>query len=150
MITHMEDVGINDSATRLGQIGKRRPGDKVRITIRRGGKPSTLMVTLQNRAGETTLLESGSVDAAELLGGKLVNASTSLCRQLDIRGGIQVQKVTDNGLLQRARVREGFVITHINDREVYSVDDLDKITTKIRSIDGIYPNGRASSYVIVE
>ena len=150
VITHIEDVEINDNATLLEQIGKRRPGDKVRITIRRGDKPSTLLVTLQNRAGETTLLESGSVDAAELLGGKLVNASTSLCRQLDIRGGIQVQKVTDNGLLQRARVREGFVITHINDREVYSVDDLDKITTKIRSIDGIYPNGRASSYVIVE
>ncbi len=150
VITHIEDVEINDNATLLEQIGKRRPGDKVRITIRRGDRPSTLMVTLQNRAGETTLLESGTVDAAELLGGKLVNASTSLCRQLDIRGGIQVQKVTDNGLLQRARVREGFVITHINDREVYSVDDLDKITTKIRSIDGIYPNGRASSYVIVE
>jgi S1-C subfamily serine protease len=85
-----------------------------------------------------------------MLGGKLVTAPTSLCRQLDIRGGIQVQKLDGNGLLQRARVREGFVITHINDRAVYSVEDLDKLTTKIRSIDGIYPNGRASSYVIVE
>ena len=49
-----------------------------------------------------------------------------------------------------ARIKEGFVITHINDRVVHSVEELDKLTGKIESIDGIYPNGRAASYVIVE
>lgn len=150
VITHIEGVEINDNATLLEQIGKRRPGDKVRIRFIRDDREASVVATLQNRAGETSLLESGSVDVAQMLGGKLVTAPTSLCRQLDIRGGIQVQKLDGNGLLQRARVREGFVITHINDRAVYSVEDLDKLTTKIRSIDGIYPNGRASSYVIVE
>jgi Do/DeqQ family serine protease len=150
VITHIEGVEINDNATLLEQIGKRRPGDKVRIRFIRDGREASVVATLQNRAGETSLLESGSVVVAQMLGGKLVTAPTSLCRQLDIRGGIQVQKLDGNGLLQRARVREGFVITHINDRAVYSVEDLDKLTTKIRSIDGIYPNGRASSYVIVE
>jgi hypothetical protein len=52
--------------------------------------------------------------------------------------------------MQRARIREGFIITHINDKAIYSVDDLDKLCDKISSIDGIYPNGRAASYVIVE
>ncbi len=55
-----------------------------------------------------------------------------------------------DGLLARARVKEGFVITHINNRSVYSVADLKKLTGKIRSIDGIYPNGRAASYMVVE
>ena len=69
---------------------------------------------------------------------------------LDIRGGVQVAGIKRGGLLDRARVREGFVITHINDREVRSVSDLNAMTDKIRSIDGVYPNGRAASYVMVE
>ena len=63
---------------------------------------------------------------------------------------MQVVKIIDAGLLQRARIKEGFVITHINDRVVHSVEELDKLTGKIESIDGIYPNGRAASFVIVE
>ena len=49
-----------------------------------------------------------------------------------------------------ARVKQGFVITHINDRPVYSLSDMERMTDKVRSIDGIYPNGRAASYVLVE
>ncbi len=86
--------------------------------------------------------------AAEL-GGKFVDVSSKLCEQLDIRGGVQVAAVKRGGLLERARVKQGFVITHINDKPVYSVADLDRLTDKISSIDGIYPNGRASSYTIL-
>ena len=69
---------------------------------------------------------------------------------MDIRGGVQVTSVLRGGLLERCRVKEGYVITHINDREVHSLDDLDRLTEKITSIDGIYPNGRASSYTIMQ
>lgn len=54
------------------------------------------------------------------------------------------------GILARARVREGFVITHINDRPVRSLQDMQRMTEKVRSIDGIYPNGRSASYMLVE
>ena len=59
-------------------------------------------------------------------------------------------QVNANGLLARARVREGFVITHINDRAVRTLSDLNAITDKVRSIDGVYPDGRAASYMVVE
>lgn len=45
---------------------------------------------------------------------------------------------------------EGFVITHINDRTVRTVGDLQRMTDKVLSIDGVYPNGRAASYTFVE
>ena len=95
-------------------------------------------------------LTKEDIDMSETLGGKFVDASEKLCRELDIRGGVQVAGIKAEGLLARARVKEGFVITHINDRAVYSLSDLKKLTGKIRSIDGIYPNGRAASYVVVE
>ena len=107
-------------------------------------------VVLRNKAGKTELLTKEDVDVVEVLGGRLVDAGAKLCKMLDIRGGVQVASVKRGGLLDRARVREGFVITHINDKAVRSTTDLATMSDKIRSIDGVYPNGRAASYVIVE
>ena len=63
---------------------------------------------------------------------------------------MQVVSVKADGILARARVKQGFVITHINDREVRSLADMRRLSDKVRSIDGIYPDGRAASYVLVE
>ena len=78
------------------------------------------------------------------------DAGTKLCQELEIKGGVQVVGIKSNGILARARVKEGFVITHINDRPVYSLSDMERMSDKITSIDGIYPNGRAASYMLVE
>lgn len=150
VIRSIDGVEINDSATLLEQIGKRRPGDKIKVEIERNGKSHSLSVTLQNKTGETKLLSRDDVDVLSLLGGNFQTASSKLCKELDIRGGVQVTKISNGGLMQRARIKEGFVITHINDKAITSVDDLDRLSDKIRSIDGVYPTGRAASYMIVE
>lgn len=149
VILRIAGVEVNDSAVLLEQIGKRRPGDKIRLDIRRGDREMSIDVTLQNRAGETTLLAKESVDVAEALGAKLRNVPTALCDELDIVGGVQVVAINSGGLMERCRVREGYIITHINDRPVRSLEDLERITDAIKSIDGIYPDGRASSYTIM-
>ena len=149
VITKVGGVEVNDSAIFLEQIGKRRPGDKVDIELRRGDKSIKTNVTLQNRSGETTLLAKDSVDVAEVLGAKLKNVAQDTCMELEINGGVQVVEIHSGGLLERCRVKEGYIITHINDRPVRSLEDLDRMTQKIKSIDGIYPNGRASSYVLM-
>ena len=149
VITKVGGVEVNDSAIFLEQIGKRRPGDKVDIELRRGDKSIKANVTLQNRSGETTLLAKDSVDVAEVLGAKLKNVAQNTCMELEINGGVQVVEIHSGGLLERCRVKEGYIITHINDRPVRSLEDLDRMTQKIKSIDGIYPNGRASSYVLM-
>ena len=149
VITAIDGVDVNDSAIFLEQIGKRRPGDAITLSVRRGDKELTLKATLQNRAGETSLLSRETVDVVAELGAKLKNVPTSVCRELDIRGGVQVESVKRGGLLERCRVKEGYIITHINDRPIYGVDDLNRLNQSITSIDGIYPNGRASSYTIM-
>lgn len=150
VITKVNGTEVNDSAIFLEQIGKRRPGDNIDIELRRGQKIITTSATLQNRAGETSLLGKESVDVAKALGAKLKNAPRELCERLDIRGGVQVTSVISGGVLERCRVKEGYIITHINDRPITSLDDINRLTKQISSIDGIYPNGRASSYMLVE
>jgi len=41
------------------------------------------------------------------------------------------------------------VITHINDKAVRSVADLGRLTDKVQSIDGVYPDGKSASYTII-
>ena len=98
-------------------------------------------VTLRNKAGKTELLTRDDVDVMEVLGGKFATADERLCRRLEIRGGVEVLAIKANGILSKARVRPGFVITHIN---------MQRMTDKVRSIDGVYPDGRSASYVLVE
>lgn len=150
VILSVDGIAVNDSATFLEQIGKRRPGDEITLKLRRGEKEITTKATLQNKAGETSLLSPESVDVEAVLGGQFETISEKSAKALDIRGGVQVVKIKQGGLLERARIKEGYIITHINDRQIRSIDDLARLTDKIRSIDGVYPNGRASSYMIVE
>ncbi len=150
VITHINGVELNDKSSLQEQVGKHRPGDKIEIVVKRGSSVKHFDVTLRNKSGKEELLSKESVDVAELLGGKFSNASEKLCRELDIDGGVVVTSVNSKGLLSRARVKSGYVITHINDTPVYTLRDLDRLSDGVKSIDGIYSNGRAASYVFVE
>ena len=150
IITSIDGVNITDGTTLQEQIGKRRPNDKVKVAVKRDGEVKHFDVVLRNKAGKAELMSRESVDVADMLGGKFADAGTKLCRELEIDGGVQVVSVNAGGYLARARVKAGFVITHINDKPVRSVADLQKLSDKVTSIDGIYPNGRAASYAFVE
>ena len=150
VITEIDGVAI-DAPSKLGeQIGKHRPNDKIKISVKRGENVKHFEVTLRNKAGKAELLPSDAVDIVKVLGARFSEVDSKLCKRLDIRGGVQVVQVNAGGLLARARVREGFVITHINDKAISSVADLNTIISKVRSIDGVYPDGRAASYMVVE
>lgn len=150
VIVALDGVKLDEKATLQEQIGKHRPGDKIKLSVKRDGKVKLFETTLRNKAGKTELVTKEDVDIVETLGGRFAEVGAKLARELEIRGGVQVTGVKKGGILARARVREGFVITHINDRPVRSVADMQRMTGKIRSIDGIYPDGRSASYVLVE
>ena len=150
VILDVDGVKITEPSTLQEQIAKRRPNDTVKLSVKRDGEVKQFTVTLRNKAGKTELMTKEDVDVVEALGGKFADAGTKLCRELDIKGGVQVVGIKADGILARARVKQGFVITHINDRPVYSLSDMQRMTEKVRSIDGVYPNGRSASYMLVE
>ncbi len=150
IIIDIDGVKIVDGSTLQEQIGRHRPNDKVKLSVKRDATMKHFEVTLRNVSGEKALVSRDDVDIVEVLGGRFADASDELCRKLDIRGGVRVVDINDGGFLARARVRRDFVITHINDKEVLTVADLRKIKDKVRSVDGIYSDGRTASYVTVE
>ncbi len=150
VITRIDNTDIDASATLLELVAKHRPGDKVDVTVKRDGQVKQFEVVLRNRTGKAELVSKDWVDATEALGGKFAEVSDKAKKELKIDGGIVVVGVNPGGILAKARVRQGYVITQINERSIRSISDLSKITEKITSIDGVYPDGRAASYSLVQ
>lgn len=84
----------------------------------------------------------------EKLGAELVAIDSKTAAANQINGGVLVKKIGD-GLLKKTRMQEGFIITSVNDQEIKSVNELDKILSinkgrKVK-IEGVYP-GFESTY----
>ncbi len=150
VIVEIDGVKITAPTTLTEQIGKHSPNDKISLVVKRDGKVKHFEVVLRNKAGKAELLTKNDVDVVEVLGGRFADIDDRTAKKLDIKGGVQVQSIKSGGLLAKARVREGFIITHINDKAVRSVSELGSLTDKIQSIDGVYPNGKSASYVVIE
>ena len=150
VIVEIDGVKIDAPTTLSEQIGKHSPNDKVQLVVKRGDKVKHFEVVLRNKAGKAELLTKNDIDVVEFLGGRFSDIEARTAKKLDIKGGVQVQSIKSGGLLAKARVREGFIITHINDKAVRSVAELGGLTDKVQSIDGVYPNGKAASYLVIE
>ena len=151
VITAIDGVKI-DSSARLSEIvAQHRPNDKIKIEIKREGKVKQIEVVLRNTAGKTAPISKDDLYVAGALGGDFADLGEKAARQLGIKGGVRVTAVKEGGFLAKARVRPGFVITHVNEKAVASVADLERISEKVTSVDGIYPQtGRSASYSLVE
>ncbi len=150
VITEIDGVKINSSATLLEQIGRHRPNDKIKVTLKRGGEVKQIDVVLRNKAGKEELLASTYVDVAEALGGAFGTVDAKTAKQLKIDGGIQVKAIKEGGVLSQANVKRGYIITEVNGVKVNAESDLAKITTKVRNIEGVYPDGRWVVYSLQE
>ena len=146
VITAIDGVKINTSSEVQEAIAKRRPNDKVNITLKRGSSVKQIEVTLRNKAGKTEIVKKDDVDVSDALGGSFREVSDKQKKDLKISHGIQVIEVKPGGLLAKSRINRGFIITEINDTPIKSVSSLFYITDKIESIDGIDANGRKVSY----
>lgn len=148
VLFELNGIAINGSSALQEQIAKNRPGESVNVGIKRDGNVKHFDAVLRNKAGETKLLEKNSVDMVSFLGGEFADLSDKAKKELKISSGVQVVKI-GNGLLFKGGVKAGYIITHINGREVRSVSDLNRFTSKVETIDGLYPNGKYISYSII-
>jgi S1-C subfamily serine protease len=150
IITAIDGVKTDDASVLVEKIAQRRPGDKITISYKRNDSDKKVDVVLKNRVGKSEPITRETTDVAAALGGKFTDVSKQMRDKLEIRGGVQVSSIKRDGLLGRSGVKEGFVITFLNDRPMLSVADLQRMDEKISTIDGVYPNGQAVRYVIVE
>lgn len=154
VITAINGVNVKNRPELVEQLNKFRPGENITLTYYRDNKKYTSSGKLRNTQGNTEITKIG--DFSEL-GCAFKKLSADDKKKYEIYNGVQVTGLR-KGLLKEQGVREGFIITEINDRPVNSSDDVEDIYTRIMKDDdadkvmilvGIYPeNGKKRYYAI--
>ncbi|MBW6490225.1 MAG: Do family serine endopeptidase [Lentimicrobium sp.] len=148
IILSIEGVSVNSTSELLELVGQHRPGDKIKVAVKRNNKDLDFNVTLKNRDGETGPVRRDEVDINKVLGASFEPVSDELKSQLGIESGLQVTVLSD-GKLRAAGVRQGFIITQIDGKRVASRQDLMNILNGKKGgvlVEGIYPNRTRAYY----
>ncbi len=115
---------INSVAKLQEEVGKRRPGDKVSVTIRnKKGYEEVKEILLRNRDGETKLVSKEDVKKNAALGATFRELSSKEKKELGIDYGVKIKSL-NAGKLKSLGLAEGMTITKINNEAVKSVDQL--------------------------
>ncbi len=145
-ITKLNDVTVTTGTEMVGRIAALRPGDKVSITYERNGSVKTGTATLKGDAGTYA---SVSEQVIEQLGASFENLDKNKAAQLNLNAGVVVRSLGQGILTEQTRIREGFVITRVNDTKVNSVEELKEALKRAGNsavISGVYPNQPEREY----
>lgn len=150
-------VSINGFPTRstaeLQEIVARlSPGDRAEVSFYRDGKMMTKEMTLRNSNGDTTLTRAGEMSE---LGAAFAKLTEDEIKQHQLSHGVVVKGLED-GRFKNAGIKQGFIITSINNIKVSSPEDIEKIYKEIMSSDedkvmfikGITPLGKQGFYAV--
>jgi len=136
---------LAESAELQEKVSQYRPGDDVKIVVKRNGDRKQFNVTLRNRHGDTQIVR----DNVTVLGAMFETVSLDEMRNLDIENGIKITKL-NSGKLKDAGLEEGFIITHVNKKPIFEVNDFKREIGNARGgilVEGIYPNGELAYFV---
>ncbi|GAA4456338.1 trypsin-like peptidase domain-containing protein [Rurimicrobium arvi] len=127
------------------QVARYKPGDHISVTYLRNGREQSTSVELKNINGTTDVVKDEV--ASPLTGASLGELSAAEKRKYGIEAGITVKKVGE-GLLAKARMRDGYIITGINGNPVNTVTAVEEALSSRNDIqlEGFYPDRNGMYY----
>ena len=146
IIISVNNIAVNNVSELQEQISKYRPNDQVNVIVKRDNKEKPFDVTLRNMSGSTEVVKKNI--AVSVLGANFASLSEEEKKELGIDKGVKVINISA-GKLMKAGVREGFIITKINNKVVSEANEVEEIIKKINGgvyLEGIYPNGMKAYY----
>ncbi|HOO43389.1 MAG TPA: Do family serine endopeptidase [Bacteroidales bacterium] len=150
ILVQVNGIEVNSGTSVQEQISRFSPGDKIDLILLRGNKEVKVSATLQNQSGDTKLISETEGDITHFMGAQLRPAGKDLRNKLRIRSGIEVTAVGD-GKLKDAGIRKDFVITHVNQKPISTVQQFAQaVQTAQRGvlIEGRYPDGSVYYYAL--
>lgn len=121
---------VNSVAELQEEVGKRRPGDKIAVTVRnRKGDEVVKEIVLRNANGETSLISKAEVTKNSALGATFVALTDKEKKELNISYGVKI-KTINTGKLKALGLEPGMIITKINNEPI---NDVEQLTAKLNS-----------------
>jgi len=115
---------VNSVAALQEEIGKRRPGDKVSLSVRqKDGDLITKELVLRNQDGETQLLSKEEINKNAALGATFIELTDKEKKELNINYGVKIKSI-NTGKLKSIGLSEGIIIVKINNEPIETVEEL--------------------------
>ncbi len=127
IITAVDGKPITSFSSLSFIVGSKRPGDNVALTVRRGNSEKTYNITLKDAKGSTKVRSKSDLTPTEVLGAEFEPLTERQKDSFGINYGVMVKHLDNAGKLAAAGVQEEFIILSINDKNVSSQDDIEKI-----------------------
>ena len=149
VMTAINDVSIKTFAEFQEQIVRYRPSEIVKISVLRDNKTQHFNVILRNNEGTTQVLQGDNHNM--VLGARFESIPQRERQSLGINSGIKVGSV-GQGMLSSLGIRNGFIITAVNDKPVNSARDIQNIVDAVESggrilINAVDTRGQVVFYV---
>ncbi|MEO6902966.1 MAG: Do family serine endopeptidase [Bacteroidia bacterium] len=148
VITKINEVNVNNVPELQELVSRYRPGDMVKVTLKRNNQEKVVNLVLKNKNGTTEVVERKKEEAVNALGAVFESISNADQKKLNITNGLKIVKLSA-GKLANAGIQEGFIITAIDKKKINSMEDIkSSLQTKNGGvlIEGIYPNGMRAYY----
>lgn len=148
VIVKVGSIDVNNVPQLQEQVGRFRPGDKVPVTVLRNGRENVFDMTLRGRDGNTAVTPVRRNAAVSALGAELAKAGSEELRALKLEHGVKVTAV-NGGKFRSSGIREGFIITRIDQEAVRSPEDVQRVLASKKGgvlVEGVYPNGQRAYY----
>lgn len=143
IVLEVDGVATLRNSELLEQLGRRRPGDEVVLTIERAGEELDIAAVLKNQVGNTDVVTAETKPAFyDRLGAELGALTPEGAAEYGVEGGVQVLRLREGLLSEQTRIKAGFIITKIDDDLVESTEDLEKLLANREGavmIEGKYP-----------
>ncbi len=147
IILKIDEDNVADVAQLQDFVARHRPGDKIDVTYKRDGKIKIVSVKLKNLDNEIKIVKKD--DAYSLEGASLRNAAEKEQEEYDFEGGVIIENI-GKGKWKDAGVKNGFLITSINNQPVNNVNKLRSLLRNSSGqgilIKGMYPDGKEAYY----
>ncbi len=145
VITKLDETEIKSSTALIEYVGRKRPGDKISVTVDRKGKSIVIPVTLKNREGKLGAVKKEENDPVTSLGVELEDIDAKTLKKLDLANGVVVKSLSNGVIKKYTDMREGFIIINIDNHAVKSAKEVNEILKKKKQGDqvifaGVYPN----------
>jgi serine protease Do len=149
VITRLDGKEIQRTAQLTGLIAQRHPGETVDIVADRDGKRVETEAILQSREGTTNTMSREKGQVLGTLGAEFDDISRATARKLGIQGGVRVVELHAGILSQKTDIREGFIITKVNNEPVTSLKQFISMMEGISGgvmFEGVYEGVRGTYY----
>jgi len=145
-ITKVNGARVNTGTEMAEKIATLRPKDKIALTYSRNGNEQTGNATLKGDVGN---YESMKEQVIEQLGATFEDVDRDKAASLKTPQGVAVKTLGDGIFTQQTRIKEGFIITRINNTKVTTVDELKaaiKSAGNSAIVSGVYPTQPQMEY----